>query len=332
MNENQTAVSVYSQDGMDDFPVLKAFQQYIDSEQAKARKRLVMLGVFFCILIGAVIAVFVAMLASVTARNQQLNDRLVEFAMRERAASPTTAAAQPQPMQDNAVILAMTDKLEKMQKQLDDSRAKAEKEAAVAAERARIAAQQAAKQEAKPKGPSKEELEIKRLNALLEIERQKAAAEKERRLKEEAAAKEKRRQEELEAYRRKQYPELYKPKPEPAPTAKAPTPPTKPAKATAKAKDIDDEIDAIVAELDNDSDDDGAISYFDDEEQPAPKAKPRAKKNAQKPVVQKPTAKKPVVSQKPEPTATADDEEPATYKIPVEVKRTGGRRWHVPVD
>jgi colicin import membrane protein len=314
---------------MDDFPVLKAFQQYIDSEQAKARKRLVMLGVFFCILIGAVIAVFVAMLASVTARNQQLNDRLVEFAMKERAAAPT-AAVQPQPMQDNAVILAMTERLEKMQKQLDDSRAKAEKEAAVAAERARIAAQQAAKQEAKPKGPSKEELEIKRLNALLEIERQKAAAEKERRLKEEAAAKEKRRQEELEAYRRKQYPELYKPKPEPAPAAKAPTPPAKPAKA--KAKDIDAEIDAIVAELDNDSDDDGAISYFDDDEQPAQKAKPKAKKKAQKSVVQKPAAKKPVVSQEPEPTAKADDEEPATYKIPVEVKRTGGRRWHVPVD
>ena len=36
------AVSVYGQtDGLDDFPVLKAFQQYIDSEQAKARKRMV---------------------------------------------------------------------------------------------------------------------------------------------------------------------------------------------------------------------------------------------------------------------------------------------------
>ena len=328
MSDNQTAVSVYSQDGMDDFPVLKAFQQYIDSEQAKARKRLVMLGVFFCILIGAIIAVFVAMLASVTARNQQLNDRLVEFAMRERVAMPH-AAVQPQPAQDNAIILAMTDKLEKMQKQLDDSRAQAEKEAAVAAERARITAQQAAQQEAKPNAPSKEELEIKRLNTLLEIERQKAAAEKERRLKEEAAEKERRRQEELEAYRRKQYPELYKPKPEPA---KAPTPSARPAKAKARDKDIDDEIDAIVAELDNDGDDDGAISYFDDDEQPAPKAKPKAKMKKLKPVAKKPAAKKPVVAKEPEPTAKADDEEPTTYKIPVEIKKTGGRRWHVPVD
>ena len=52
------AVSVYGQtaDAMDEFPVLKAFQQYIDAEQAKARKRLISLGIFFAILTGAVIA------------------------------------------------------------------------------------------------------------------------------------------------------------------------------------------------------------------------------------------------------------------------------------
>jgi hypothetical protein len=31
------AVSLYNNDAMDDFPVLKAFQQYIDAEHAKAR-------------------------------------------------------------------------------------------------------------------------------------------------------------------------------------------------------------------------------------------------------------------------------------------------------
>jgi len=312
MNENQTAVSVYSQDGMDDFPVLKAFQQYIDSEQAKARKRLVMLGIFFCILIGAVIAVFVAMLASVTARNQQLNDRLVEFAMRERQ---QPSAIVQQPVQDNSIILAMTAKIDEMQKKLDESRAKAEKDAAVAAERerarlaaekerARATAQQAATTQ---KTPSAEELEIKRLNTLLEIERQKAAAEKERRLKEEAAAKERRRQEELEAYRRRQYPELYKPKAK-APALTLKTNATKqPAK---KMQSVDDEIDAIVAELDDD-DDSGAISYFDSEDdKPAAKAKAAPKKKV---------AKK------------EEAEKPESYKIPVEVRRTG-RRWHVPVD
>ena len=312
MNENQTAVSVYSQDGMDDFPVLKAFQRYIDSEQAKARKRLVMLGIFFCILIGAVIAVFVAMLASVTARNQQLNDRLVEFAMRERQ---QPSAIVQQPVQDNSIILAMTAKIDEMQKKLDESRAKAEKDAAVAAERerarlaaekerARTTAQQAATTQ---KTPSAEELEIKRLNTLLEIERQKAAAEKERRLKEEAAVKERRRQEELEAYRRRQYPELYKPKAEtPVPAPKANT-----ARQTAKrAQSVDDEIDEIVAELDNDDSDSGAITYFDsDDDKPAAKAKAAPRKNV----------------------AKEESAKPESYKIPVEVKRTG-RRWHVPVE
>ena len=44
---NQNAVSVYGQEGLDDFPVLKAFQQYIDAEQIKSRKRMVMLSIFF---------------------------------------------------------------------------------------------------------------------------------------------------------------------------------------------------------------------------------------------------------------------------------------------
>ena len=305
MSENQTAVSVYSQDGMDDFPVLKAFQQYIDSEQAKARKRLVMLGVFFCILIGAVIAVFVAMLASVTARNQQLNDRLVEFAMKERASAPAKVVQQP--AQDNSMILALTAKLDEMQKKLDESRAKAEKEAAVAAERARIAAQQQVLQQQKT--PSAEEVEIKRLKALLEIEQKKAAEEKERR-----------RQEELEAYRRRQYPELYRPQtPAPAKT------PRRTAKGTTvkHIKDADDEINAIVAELGDDTDDGGAISYFDDDEQAAPeKAKPRTTvKQARKPSAKNPESK-----------AKAATEKPAPYNIPVEVKNIGNRRWHVPMD
>ena len=69
---------------MDDFPVLKAFQQYIDSEQAKARKRMLMLCAFFGFLMIVVIGVFVVLLVNVSARNQALNDRLIEFAMKER--------------------------------------------------------------------------------------------------------------------------------------------------------------------------------------------------------------------------------------------------------
>lgn len=60
------AISVYGQrtDALEDFPVLKAFQQYIDTEQAKAHKRLMSVCVFFTILILAVIGVFMFIIAN----------------------------------------------------------------------------------------------------------------------------------------------------------------------------------------------------------------------------------------------------------------------------
>ncbi len=226
MNENQipgidptippnTAVSVYSQDGMDDFPVLKAFQQYIDAEQAKARKRLVALGIFFGILTGAVIAVFVVMLVSMSHRNQLLNDRLVEFAMKERDRPAAPVVVQPAaPQTDSSVLVsALTAKLDAMEKKLSESQS-------TPAQAAQDGQPAAVKADA-PKAPSAEALEIQRLQALLTAEREKAAAEKERR-----------RQEELEAYRRKHYPELYR---QPRPAAERRRPPAR--HRTSAAKD-----------------------------------------------------------------------------------------------
>ena len=108
MNENRNdtnAVSIYGQEGLDDFPVLKAFQQYIDAEQSKARKRMIMLCLFFGFLMTIVIVVFMIMLREAdernqlllrdaTAQNQALNDKLVEFAMKERERQPVVV--QPQ--------------------------------------------------------------------------------------------------------------------------------------------------------------------------------------------------------------------------------------------
>ena len=297
----QNAVSVYSQDAMDDFPVLKAFQQYIDAEQAKARKRLLSLGIFFGILTGAIIAVFVVMLLNMTARNQQLNDRLVEFAMKDR---DRQSAVVVQPPQDNSAIVALTAKLDELQKKLDESRAKAEKEAAVAAERAR-------REAAKPKGPTPEELEIKRLTALLNAEREKAA-EKERLEKEKAAAekaaaeKERKRQEELEAYRRKHYPELYGlPKTLPKRHRLVRT-------AGVNVDDVDD--DELLP------DDDSAIDYFDEAADiPAPSAKRPTQKSAPaKAAPAKKASPKAKAEQASVPVKAAEPEEP--YEIPVEVK------------
>ena len=185
------AVSVYGQtaDAMDEFPVLKAFQQYIDAEQAKARKRLISLGIFFAILTGAVIAVFVSLLIGIERRNQTLNDRLIEYAMRDRQ----SAAPAVQPQQDNTMMMMLTSKLEELQNKLKESQEKMDNAAKVAEER-----KAAAEASANPPSPTKQDLEIERLKLQLAAEKEKAAVEKERR-----------RQAELEEYRRKHYPELY---------------------------------------------------------------------------------------------------------------------------
>ena len=314
----RNAVRLYG-DAMDDFPVLKAFQQYIDAEQAKARKRLLSLGIFFGILTGAIIAVFVVLLLNVSQRNQDLNDRLVEYAMKDRSQQ---SAVVVQPPQDNSAILAMTAKLEDLQKKLLESQAKAEREAAVAAERARIAAEEAAK----PKGPTPEQLEISRLTALLAAEREKATA-KAKSEEEKAKAKEekeRKRQEELEAYRRKHYPEFYGLPANPTSTRNRKLTLPQPAqmRSTAPSKvdksvDVDDDLPEL--------DDDDAIDYFDEDEEESLSKPPSRKLRRKRTAPQKPAAAKAEPQpQKPSPKEeTKAAEEP--YVIPVEVK---GRNYN----
>ena len=82
-----TAVSIFGQaQGINDFPVLKAFQEYIDAEQAKARKRMLGLSIFFLVLLAIVVVTFTLIVISVIDRNQSLSDRLLEFAMRKLGA------------------------------------------------------------------------------------------------------------------------------------------------------------------------------------------------------------------------------------------------------
>lgn len=229
-------ISVYGQENaLDDFPVLKAFQQYIDAEHAKSRKRMLLLCIFFGVLMAVVIAVFVGMLFSVSARNQSLNDRLIEYAMnRDRAPSASPVVVQP-PSQDGAAILALTAKLDDLQQRLSAEQAKAEKAAA---------AQQAAIEAARPKEPTPAELEVQRLKTLLAAEKAKNSQEKERN-----------RQAELEAYRRKHYPELYAPaKTEPV-AKRADSPALAAANDDA---DLDREIDELVADI-------TAKTYFDED-------------------------------------------------------------------
>jgi len=239
------AVNVYQNDMADEFPVLKAFQQYIDAEQAKSRKRMLLLCVFFCFVLTAVIAVFFSLLLASSSRNQNLYDRLIEFAMKDRERTPVVAQTTPR---DDTALRALTDKLETLQKTIADDRARAGK----------AAAETAVKNDTRP---SVEALEIERLKALLAAEKEKAAAERE-----------KQRQAELEAYRRKHYPELYGQKPDNGTVSKA----TARMKALAEEEAAADrEIESIVNEI-------KAIEYFDDdEEEDSPSARrTSSKKNA----------------------------------------------------
>ena len=262
----ESAVSVYGQAGaMDDFPVLKAFQQYIDAEQAKAQKRMTTLCIFFALLMAAVIGVFVLLLMNVSQRNNTLNDQLIGYMMKDRERSQVVV--QQPPAQNESAIKALTDSMTALQKQMADQQSKVmeqqtkilEQQAKNYEERAKRMAAAAAEAE-KKKGPTKEQLEIEKKNKA-ESERikraaQLLAAEKEKVAKEKALL----RQRELDLQHRRLYPELYdddgrlaKPsagQPKAAKPAKkgnaasaAEKTPAKPFKAIKYFDDEDDEID-----------------------------------------------------------------------------------------
>ena len=334
MNEtienNTNAVSIYgSESPMDEFPILKAFQEYIDAEQARARKRMTAMAIFFGVMMIALIAIFVSLLVRSYGDNQHLNDRLVEYMQQERERSDKehaererlAAEAAAKPPQDSAAVLALTKKIEELQEKIyatqrkadDAERSRMENERKLVeqeklmAEKDKQAAEKLkqAIEDAKPKGPTPEEQEIARLKALL-------AAEKEKQR--EAVDKERRRQAELEEYRRKHYPQHYQRQ----------TAPSRPSRTlTIGNLDMstlprydegydDDELDL--------PDNDTAISYYDGEDEtPATPAK-----------------KKPVAPSKPKPAAkapakTAPKVEPEKkFSIPVEVKKSDISVWDIP--
>lgn len=108
-NDGTTALRIFDQaNGMNDFPVLKAFQEYIEAEQARARKRTLGLSIFFIVLLVVVVVTFAVIMAAVinrdqqslqaiAIRNQALSDKLLDIALRERtpAAQPVVNVQQP---------------------------------------------------------------------------------------------------------------------------------------------------------------------------------------------------------------------------------------------
>ena len=93
------AVSIFGQGGSpNDFPVLKAFQEYIDAEQAKARKRMLGLSIFFILLLVVIVIAFAVVVMLFINRNQSLSDRLLDIALREKLpAQPVVTVQSPAP-------------------------------------------------------------------------------------------------------------------------------------------------------------------------------------------------------------------------------------------
>ena len=346
MNENPTAnnaISIYGQEGLDDFPVLKAFQQYIDAEQSKSRKRMIMLCVFFGFLMSVMIVVFLFMLRDATARNQALNDRFVNLLM-ERDRQPVVVQP-PAPVQNSAndaAIKAMTDTLAALQKQMSDQQARMiEQQAKIEENRAKMAEEQlkavaaaAAKaQDAaatqKAAEPSREQRALQKqidedtaklvkARALLKAEKEKIEAEKE-----------KLRREEVERQRRRLYPEYYE---------------KKDAEEKAAAERMQyqaEEMDAPVSYFDayDDEIDDDELDDLVPSSKPKPTAKPAAAP-ARKPAagaVKKPSTPstsaakpqpKPVAS-KPAAPAKANSAASDRYVVPVEINGANSD-WLIP--
>lgn len=217
-----SAVSVFGQAGnMADFPVLKAFQEYVDAEQAKSRKRMLGLSVFFVILLIVVVVTFTLVLTTVINRNQSLSDRLLDVALRERAAADRqlpAAAVQPQPAPapaaDDSVVKPLLKKLESLAEAISESArqklqppapAPAVPQAAPAPTTA--VAQPAVSQPAVSQPAEALEMlrlreELRRRHEALDAERQKIKEAREK-------LKEDRHQAEVEQHRRRLYPEHY---------------------------------------------------------------------------------------------------------------------------
>ena len=281
MNENQNipevgpqiprnAVSIYGQgDAMDDFPVLKAFQQYVDAEHAKAQKRMTTLCIFFVVLMVAVIGVFMMLLMSISQRNNSLSDQLFQFMLKDRDRQNVIVQS-PGQQGDSAALLTL-------QKQLFDQQMKMMEEAmrsrtgggashvvqderpVTQSERSEFTSQRRAHE----KQVKSETDKLKKAQAQLKAERERIAKEKERL-----------RQKEIDLQRRKLYPDYYAAQ-EKNGAAAAPSsasPAVKPIIADVDDADLSDLDAAIAAEERGMAAEpalggDGSIRYFADDDE-----------------------------------------------------------------
>lgn len=215
-----TTVSVFEQsNGMNDFPVLKAFQEYIEAEQTRARKRMLGLSIFFVVLLVVVVVTFSVIMAAVinrdqqslsaiATRNQELSDKLLDIALRERVPQQSVNVGQPQPparatVQENSSVNAnsaaldlqpVLDRLEKLATNLNKPQQPINSVVPTAADSVPVQQTVAAPTLA----TVGQQDEIRRQREAIAAERAKLKAEQEQL-----------RREQVEQHRRRLYPEYY---------------------------------------------------------------------------------------------------------------------------
>ncbi len=108
MSASAALVSMHnaaSQAGGDAFPVLKAFQDYLESERQRARNRMMTLSIVFAVVIVAVVGAFALFWYSSMHGVQDTNRQLLEAALKRANAEPP-APVVVQPAQPSAAETA----------------------------------------------------------------------------------------------------------------------------------------------------------------------------------------------------------------------------------
>ncbi len=111
MSASAALVSMHnaaSQAGGDAFPVLKAFQDYLESERQRARHRMMTLSIVFAVVIVTVVGAFTLFWYSSMQGVQATNRQLLEAALKRANEPPAPVVVQPpQPSAaDTAKIIA----------------------------------------------------------------------------------------------------------------------------------------------------------------------------------------------------------------------------------
>ena len=359
------AVSLFGQSGgVNDFPGLKAFQEYIDAEQAKARKRMLGLSVFFILLLIVVVITFTLVITSVIARNQQLSDRLLDIALRDKtSAQPVVNVQSPAPTVESAELVRLREELRREKEEIKAEQAKRDEvrfnkllDAISKPQQQPVAAPTPVVVTTSPSSvlqpAAAEAAELARL-------REELRREKEERQAEQAKAKEEKRKAEIEAHRRRLYPEYYAQEDarkaaseaaaepvrpvEPPRRAAPPLPKAKPVPAPVQPPQPQTRAQKLRAMK--------PVSYFDSsapaedpeleellKKRPAPQAKPPSKP-AVNPTPQQPTTAKPAAAARPavqqpstkpapkptaQPAATPAAQRPAQSEKKTETLAIGG--------